>query len=186
MLEKIRDHEIPRKKERHMRAALQDYDFLEVDTSFRGGSHFRKANRAVMAWSWAAGLIDSLVVFSMVCVFLLTALLMVRMDAGSASISKENFVIAGSALFSFLSMAYLLSLRIFLGHSLGEWACGLRLGEPRQRYLPGYSLKVVFRFAVVMATGLIVLTILSLITGKDWAGKLSGLPLVGISTQKSS
>ena len=183
MLEKIRERELPKIKERSISGVLQTFDFREVATSFNGGSHFRKADRVVMAWSWAAGAIDALIVFSLVCLFLFAAMLMNKIGTVTAPITGENFKLAALVLFGFLSVAYLLFLRIFLGHSLGEWACGLRLGDPRQRFSSSYSVKVLYRFTVVLMTGIIVLPVLSLITGKDLAGKISGLPLIGLSSK---
>ncbi len=72
---------------------------------------------------------------------------------------------------------YMVMLRSFLGFTLGDWACGLRLGAIEQRLGPGYSLRVVFRAGIFIATGIIFLPILSLIVGRDLAGQWSGLQL---------
>lgn len=72
---------------------------------------------------------------------------------------------------------YKLLLRSFMGYTLGEWACGLRMGDQNTFDQRNYILKVFVRFVVVFGTGVILMPILSLVIGKDLAGQISGLKL---------
>lgn len=152
--------------------------------SFHRGSSPVKRRWKLMAWSLAAGFIDILMMFSITC--FVTGALIYAMSlkltlAQLLHVSSLQMALAVT-LVGFYAM-YLLTLRVFLGCTLGEWACGLRLGEPRHRLSPGYSLKVHFRLIVTLLTGVITLPFLSLIFGVDLAGKLSGLPLVSCSAK---
>lgn len=124
----------------------------------------------------AAGVIDLLLVFAAACFMGVLAMLLLKVrTAGFAGLNDQMGL---AACFVGLYSAYLLVLRVFIGCSVGEWACGLRLGEPRHRLADDYSLRVLGRFLIVATTGFVVLPVLSLFTGQDLAGKLAGLPLV--------
>jgi hypothetical protein len=79
-----------------------------------------------------------------------------------------------------VSAFYLIFLRSFLSFTLGEWACGLRLGSPKQRLMSSYIFKVTARTLLIYATGVIIIPALSLITGQDIPGRLLKLPLVSL------
>jgi hypothetical protein len=163
---------------------LEHLDWIDAEmaTSFHGGSQPR-SSRATMAWSMAAFAIDLLAVTAMVCFFLLLSLVMQKLGWADFRWNRELIGKTFLPVFLLIDGAYLIFLRLFLGGTLGEWACGLRLGQIRQRLSSRYSLLVLARFAIVLGTGLIVLPLLSFVTGKDWAGKLSGLPLISVSSK---
>lgn len=152
--------------------------------SFHRGSSPVKRRWKLMAWSLAAGFIDILMMFSITCFVTGTLILAmswkVSLNQVAHTQSLQTALIL--TLVGFYAM-YLLILRVFLGCTLGEWACGLRLGEPRHRLSPGYSLKVHFRLLVTVLTGGVTLPLLSMVFGVDLAGKLSGLPLVSCSAK---
>jgi hypothetical protein len=75
------------------------------------------------------------------------------------------------------SWLYLITTRAFLGCSIGEGACGLRLGKPLERQASNYVLRVILRNTVVVVTGVVVLPVLSLLTRKDLQGLISGVSL---------
>lgn len=177
----------PSIRERLPKGALPDHDFLEsaTETAFHSGSHRSPSGRVLMAWSFAATVIDVLVVFSLVCLFLFVSLLVLRSMSEPIALGRETFTRFVVPLFIFLYSSYLILVRVFLGNSIGEWACGLKLGEPRQRFSPGYVRLVLGRFFVVVATGVIVLPLISLLSGIDWAGRLSGVPLIPVSKRSS-
>lgn len=152
--------------------------------SFHRGSSPVKRRWRLMAWSLAAGFIDILMMFSMTC-FVTGALVFAmswKLTLNQVVHTQSLQLALGITLIGFYAM-YLLTLRVFLGCTLGEWACGLRLGEPRHRLSPGYSLRVHFRLIVTVLTGVVTLPLLSLLFGVDLAGKLSGLPLVSYNTK---
>ena len=78
-----------------------------------------------------------------------------------------------SFLFSF--WAYLVIMRIFMGASLGEWTCQLRLGQPAQRLRTSYFLRVIARTTLILLTGIVTIPILSLMLKRDLIGELTGV-----------
>lgn len=148
-------------------------------TGFHRGSSSRRPRWAALAWSGFANAVDLLIAFALTCLF--TGL--VIWISGVSKTQASNFLVHHfrvEFLFCvfFVFSVYLLTLRVFAGCSLGEWACGIRLGEPRHRIADDYSLRVIQRFLLVLGTGIVTLPILTLLTGEDQAGRLSGLPLV--------
>jgi hypothetical protein len=83
-----------------------------------------------------------------------------------------------------LILAYMIMLRVFLGFTVGEWACGLRLGNLKQRLNRFYSLRVVARMIVLLCTGLFTLPALSLLFGRDIPGWIVRLPLISVEKTK--
>lgn len=162
---------------------FHDHPDLNFQTteSFHGGPSSRGKGYRLAFFSWMASAIDILILFSLSCVFLLTFSLLVN-----DSLKDILHVFGGSFLNIFtvvwlsFSALYMVMLRSFLGYSIGEWACGLRLGSVKQRLGRNYIFKVIFRVTLVFATGVIVLPVLSLLTGKDLAGKVSGIPLISV------
>ncbi|MBX3019405.1 MAG: RDD family protein [Bdellovibrionaceae bacterium] len=147
--------------------------------AFHRGSSSRGPRWILLAWSAFAAVVDLLICFSLTCFF---AYLFVFVSGVSFS-AVSRFIqhqflwgFAGCVLLVFT--CYLLTFRVFAGCTIGEWACGIRLGEARQRIANDYSLRVIQRFFLVTVTGIVTLPILSLIVGEDMAGRLSGLPLV--------
>ncbi len=152
--------------------------------SFHRGSSSTKRRWRLMAWSLAAGVIDILIIFSATC--FISGILIAAMGWKVTLAQLQSEVSLQAALLMMILgfyAIYLLTLRVFIGCTLGEWACGLRLGEPRHRLSPGYSLKVHLRLLVILGSGIVTLPLLSLILGIDLAGKLSGLPLVSYSAK---
>jgi len=84
------------------------------------------------------------------------------------------------SLASFLAsvILYQMILRMFLGFTIGEWACGLRLGSTSERLSGNYAFRVFLRSMVNMVSGFVLLPFLSLLFGQDLAGRISGLYLV--------
>jgi len=168
------------------KGALDQFDFVQPSMSRPGFSDRPggiQPGRVLMAWSMAASLIDLLIVFSFVCLFLFLSLLIEKLGLSpNLQIDRGVLLRSGVLVFAFLHSAYLVLLRVFLGSSFGEWACDLRLGLPRQRFSSRYTFFVLKRFVIVVLSGVVLLPFLSLLTGVDWAGRLSGLPLISVPT----
>jgi hypothetical protein len=77
-------------------------------------------------------------------------------------------------IFSVSQLYYILS-RVFFGQTLGEWSLDHQLGEPKDQERISYVFKLFFRAIVIASTGLVILPIISALTGKDIAGRLSAL-----------
>jgi hypothetical protein len=145
----------------------------EFNRGSRGG---RKAAYRLLAWSWAAAVIDTLVVLGFLCL-LIAGLAMSFGSSSIASLESSRLQMQAGGVAMLIAM-YMVLLRSFLGFTLGEWACGLRLGFLAQRLDKFYALKVIARTVLIFSTGLIVFPILSILFGKDLIGEVLNLPLI--------
>lgn len=157
-------------------------DILE-QTGFHGGPRIRRKGHRLAAWSWLASFIDALILVSMSCVFLIVFSWIVQTGAGSIvrelraeTTLSEMFL----QVFILSSGIYMISLRVFMGATIGEWACDLRIGNLQDRFRHRYTLQVILRETLIIATGVITLPLLSLIFGRDLAGKVSGARLFSL------
>jgi hypothetical protein len=154
---------------------------VNSSTSFHRGPNRPGKGYRLVLFSLAASSIDILIsvsIFSLLLSGLLWAL-QVNMQEFAAIFGGEAKTFF-FFVFSCLAVAYKVTLRIFAGCTLGDWACHLRLGRMKDRCLRFYSLRVLCRAFLILATGVILLPLLSLISGQDLAGKISGLYLVTI------
>ena len=154
---------------------------LDFSTEFHRGSRSGGVGYKLVAWSFVAALIDALILFSLSCLFLLSFSFLVKSQLGSmlqvlgGSVYQVGFLGGGLIL-----VTYMIMLRVFLGFTIGEWACSLRLGNLKQRLNRYYSLRVVARMFLIFLTGLVILPFFSLLTGRDLAGLLIRLPLIQV------
>ncbi len=159
-----------------------DY-FVDNSTDFQSGSQSRSGLQLAF-WSWMSAFIDTLVLTSISCFSLIMFSFLMKTSARDVfrSISIEPTV-AQMFLLSFLFSfwAYMIMMRVFMGASLGEWSCQLRLGQPIQRIKPGYTLRVMARTTVLLLTGVVVLPFLSLIFKRDLLGDLTGIRIYSLT-----
>ncbi len=146
---------------------------------FHRGSVPGRPRWTVALWSTFAFFIDLLLLAGATCAVFLVLL---KLGPAHGAISLRAFFHVFGLEFALTTLAlfvsYLVSTRMVAGCTVGEWASGLRLGEPRHRLSRDYTLKVAQRMLILLVTGLVVLPVLSLLTGIDWAGRICGLPLV--------
>jgi hypothetical protein len=163
-----------------LKAPLKDLDFSK-STDFHQGPISRRGGHAIVAWSFAAASIDALIIFSLCCFIFAVGSEVLGLKLHALKQIMTPSIVEALAIFV-LSFAacYLIFLRGFLSFTCGEWACGLRLGHPKQRRMSSYLLKVTARTLLIFSTGLIVLPALSLMSGKDLPGLLIKLPLVSL------
>lgn len=157
---------------------------FSIDVEETTQTHFHqgpsgRGPREITLWSFAALSIDLLLSFAFTCLALMSVLLWGRYEFSDLSlfVSKNLTWFLVGVVFGVLSI-YMLMLRIFLGFTIGDWACGLRLGSLQQRLSSRYSLLVLARALLNITTGAIVLPILSLLLARDIAGQITGLSLV--------
>ena len=161
-------------------------DFLESDsvgaTSFQSGSQKRSGLKLAL-WSWFSALIDTLVLISTCCFFLVLAAFIMKATPTSmiaVFLKNQNVFLMLGILFVTTIWGYLIFMRAFMGASIGEWTCDLRLGQPVQRLQFDYIFKVFIRTTLIMASGIILLPLLSLILSRDLAGEISGLKIYSL------
>lgn len=168
---------------------VQDHLFKRTDYFIDNGIDFQRGpqNRSgiqLTLWSWMSAFIDTLVLTSISCFALIIFSFLMRTPAREMfrvmSIEPrltEMFIVA--FLLSF--WVYMVTMRAFMGASLGEWSCQLRLGQPIQRIRPTYVLRVVLRTTILLMTGVIVFPILSLIFKRDLLGDLTGIHIYSLT-----
>lgn len=161
------------------------YRDIEFDkkNGFQGGPVSKRKSYQVTLWSFVALLIDALLLVASSCVFLICFSYIVR--TGMSTLLADAFKNQGLALlfgqaYLVSAWAYMVTLRVFMGSTVGEWACDLRLGQPHQRIESKYALRVAFRTSLILATGIIPLPLLSLLLGFDVPGKISGVSLYSL------
>lgn len=151
--------------------------FIDDRVEFRSGSQSRSGFKLAL-WSWMSAFIDGLILISISCFAMILFSFLMRTPARDVlkfisiepNVAKMFFC---SFLFSFWS--YLVMMRIFMGASLGEWTCQLRLGQPAQRMRASYYLRVIVRTTLILITGIITIPILSLILKRDLIGEVTGV-----------
>lgn len=152
-------------------------------TGFQGGPSRRRKGYRLALWSWLASMIDGLMLLAASCLFLVSFSLIVRSPVGnilSGMFHTQFRILFFLEVFAVFAWIYLITARVFMGSSIGEWACDLRLGQPQERLASMYALRVVLRCSLILVTGVVTLPLLSLLTGQDIAGAISGLRLFSL------
>lgn len=138
------------------------------ETGFHRGPRDGAGGLRLAVWNWVAALIDTLLVISMT--LLLASFVSVTPYWGLFYSELEKVL-------PLVGFAYIVMLRILLGRSIGEWACGLRLGDFVERKSRTYPVRVILRSILVFSTGLILLPLVSLLMERDLTGRIVGLEL---------
>lgn len=135
---------------------------------------------AASSWSFSAALLDTMLVvaFSLLCMIAMLVITKVDLISNISNPDTQGFIYASlAALFATVSFIYLTANRLFMGFTPGEWAFDQQLGSSTEHNTATYSLKVMWRSILTIATGFVLLPLLSLISNKDVAGILSGAKL---------
>ena len=162
---------------------FQRVDFTEEAVGFHGGSSSRRTGTKLALWTWMSAAVDTLIMISMSCLFVIAFSLLMKTSAKEVMISIfKDFGLAKLFMAAFLVSfwMYLVFLRGFNGATIGEWTCSLRLGQPFQHLQSGYVVKVLLRTTLIMLTGIVTLPLLSLILKKDLAGEITGVKIYSL------
>lgn len=153
--------------------------FIQKDQNdFFGGA--RKRNGLKLAiWTWASVVVDHLVITACTCFFMLAGTVVLQTSFNKL-VTYKQFGISALYIYFVFSLAYFILLRIFLGATIGEYSCGLRLGQPRERLQKAYSFRILCRTVLITLTGVISMPILSMIMKKDLAGKICGVSVYSL------
>lgn len=150
-----------------------------LSSAFHRGPHRRRGYQ-LTGWLLASVITDLLIIFACTCLFLMGASLIFKVVNHTEMRQFVNSFLNQSALkqtviflFSYISIIYFIFLRVFLGSTIGEWSCGIRIGQPSDRLKANYVLKIVARVFLIICTGVFVLPLLSLIFKKDIAGRMT-------------
>lgn len=160
----------------------QEPVFIESILHFNNNSKKRSGIKLALL-NWTSALIDSLVLISISCFVMIMLSLLMKTSAGQvirfvmADISvMSTFIVS----FAMSYWSYLVLSRLWMGASLGEWACDLRLGQPAERIRSDYALRVMLRTTCVFMTGLVLLPLFSAVFRRDLAGELSGVKVYSL------
>lgn len=170
------------KKGGKIRVFKRDDYFIDDRINFHGGSQKRSGFKLTM-WSWMSALIDSLILISISCFTVILFSFLMKTPARDLLkfvVVEPNLAKMCVFSFFFSFWVYLVMMRIFMGASLGEWSCQLRLGQPTQRIKTTYIVKVVARTTLILITGVVTLPLLSLLFKEDLVGELTGLRLYSL------
>lgn len=158
------------------------FDFIEAGAGFHSGSQKRSGLKLAL-WTWLSASIDTLVLLSISCFFMIAFSLLMQSSAKSV---LQSFIVQPQLSQLFLGMflisfwIYLITMRLLMGASIGEWTCQLRLGQPAQRFKISYSFRVIARTSLVLLTGVILFPILSLIFRRDLVGDITGIKIYSL------
>ncbi len=163
-------------------SSFPSLEFVEAGIGFHSGPQKRSGLKLAL-WTWLSAGIDTLVLVSMSCFFMMIFSILMQSPARnvvSSFIRQPELanLFVGSFLICF--WLYLISMRLFMGASLGEWTCQLRLGQPAQRSRISYVFKVIARTTLVLFTGVIVLPMLSLLFKRDLVGDIIGIKIYSL------
>jgi hypothetical protein len=155
--------------------------FKNESLGFHEGPRQRRNGARLVIWSWLAAGIDALMVMGWGMLF--TACFSFIMKTSFHQVVVATNEVRGLLFFGFvaiLSVFYMIMFRSYLGFTIGDWACHLRLGTATQRQSDRYILRVLLRSGLLLCTGIFVLPFVSLFLKKDLPGKISGLSLISL------
>lgn len=130
--------------------------------------------------SIASAILDLVLVVALSLIFLVSLLLVTKVDLASVALNAQYDVTTQMSLlvlFVAVMQMYVVIARSFFGRTLGEWTFDYQMGDDHQHESATYPLKVLWRSVVTTVTGLIVLPLLSFIFRRDVTASLTGLQL---------
>lgn len=154
----------------------------DLGTGFRSGSQKRSGFKLAL-WTWLSASIDALVLVSLSCLFAIAFSFLMRTSPTLLMVTfikSQNPLFNLGLLFVLSTWSYLIFMRAFIGASIGEWTCDLRVGQPLQRFKSNYVFKVMLRTTLIMLTGVFILPLMSLLLARDIAGDLSGVRIYSL------
>jgi hypothetical protein len=129
------------------------------------------------AFNLSAALLDGMLILaaSLLCMIIVLVITKVDLIANLSHPDSEGLIYAATgAMVACVSFIYLTLNRIYIGWTPGEWAFDQRIGKPEELDSSIFSLKVIARSSLVIATGFALLPILSFVFNKDIAGSITG------------
>lgn len=146
----------------------------EMNTGFHSGPVGKRKSYQLTLWSLMASTIDALLLIAMNCLFLMVFIKIIKAPLDQNLLGDFALIYVGTA------WLYMITTRFFIGSSIGEAACDIRLGEPQERLSAWYFFRVVLRATLIVVTGVVVMPFLSLVFGRDIPGILCGLKLFSL------
>ncbi|MEK6555561.1 MAG: RDD family protein [Bdellovibrionota bacterium] len=152
----------------------------------RRGAHDAKIREFVpVSFSISSTILDAVIVLAFSMIFMMTLIFAtgINLSAVIASASRETSALLSlGVLYLAVWQMYVVVARSFFGATLGEWTFDLQLGETEKHSDTFYPARVLLRSLAIIFTGFILLPVASLIAGRDFAGRISGLQLLRRNT----
>ncbi len=130
--------------------------------------------------SAASAIIDFAVILGLASLFVVSLVALTQVDIimmlTNSQLSVRTMIELG-ALYIGVALFYFMLARGLFGSTLGDWAFDVQLGTENERNHIMYPFQVLFRTFVIMATGVIIVPLVSFGFGKDIAYYFSGLKL---------
>jgi hypothetical protein len=128
-------------------------------------------------WNPASAFLDAMLVVaaSLLCMIILLVVTKADLLANLSNPDAGGMIYLSTfGLLASVTFIYLVVNRMFTGCTPGEWAFEQRIGKPDELTDAMYSLRVVGRSLLVIATGFVLLPVLSALINKDLAGEVTG------------
>ncbi len=157
------------------------YDFEEKETAQNLYHTPTKETFVASTFEFSAALLDGMLVIATYLATMIILLVVTKVDlfGNLLNADEEGMIYFGLfGMFAMVTWIYLVANRLFLGFTPGEWVFDQRLGRPEQFGTAAYSLKVALRSLLVLATGFILIPLTSMVSRRDWLGKMMGVELV--------
>lgn len=156
-------------------------DFESNEAQKISNQNVRKEEYKPDTWNFSSAFLDGMLVIaaSLLCMIVVLMITKVDLVANFNNPDPNGMVYLSTfALLASVSFIYLVVNRMFIGSTPGEWAFEQRIGKPEDMNKAMYSVRVLARSLLIIATGFVVLPILSLLFNKDLAGELTGAVLL--------
>lgn len=160
----------------------REYNVVDFDLGFLGGPQKRTGFK-LSIWMWLAATIDTLVIASLSCFFMLCLSALIRLGLRPVlgfTLVQDNALTTFLVFFIFSGWMYFIASRTLTGASIGERTCDLRLGQPHERVKRSYLARVIIRTTMTLLTGIITLPLLSLVLKKDIVGRITDLNIYSL------
>ncbi len=161
------------------RTLIQPNEISQLDAVFHRGPR-KRSGLTLTGWILLSAVVDHLVIIFKSIVFILLASVIFKLINNKEILiffnelfNLHNRVTTFSAIYFLISMVYFISFRVLMSATIGEWSCGLRIGQPSERRQINYVFKILFRVLLITVSGIVTLPVLSLIFKKDLAGQLT-------------
>ncbi len=158
------------------------YDFTETSTASPAPREQTDSTVYVASrFEVSAAILDGMLIIASYLAALIVVLLITKIDLFGNLLNPDEqgmiyFALFG--LFATLTWIYLVAHRLFMGFTPGEWVFDQRLGLPNQLGSAKYSLAVAARSVLVLATGFVMIPLISMVSRRDFLGKAMGVELV--------
>jgi hypothetical protein len=146
----------------------------------RGASDSPMRKLVPTSGSFASAFLYLIIVLAFTMVFVIALMMVTKVDLSIVMRNLDRDLmtqISLVSLFIAVMQMYVVIGRSFFGQTIGEWTFDMQLGMDDEQTKQSYPLKVAWRSLINIATGLVLLPLISAVFDKDIAGWLSGVRL---------